>query len=1384
MASDSKRFVDVDGTQIIQCEPLRRRHSASGENHRLPHFRVSSPDGSEVTVTLSNELDASEATSCCIEWLMSCCTGATALQLRVLPAAKKLVACGVDVQYGTDGKLTTLQLCIGNHCLILNGSGFQSPELRRLLSTAATGSGSQFPLLFVGTELASKALHLWQATGIALHHCLDLTPLLSEELMPVAKGLGAPKATRPAVGSELTSGSLLLGSPLARLGVRQMLNALMPELKKPWEKDKQVANSDWSSSPLSLQQVKHAALEAWASRVVGEYAASLHPRPGCKRRYKLQLCPEQLLGLPMPAGAEALMSGTTVSSDSVVDISPFSLSPLAADPSKPLPIIAKLANETESLEKAQKREHAVVVTSIERPERFSPRSHVTLRMGSYDKRLRNRGPAEFFLYAFPPDRRALSGVGGHGTSRGGKPPLIWRVEGEVVEVRGKNATVRLHAATARAGPAYRGKVDEGGSVDVDGLEIIRMWGEKRDNLQIRTNNHSESDLPLGRASCVIKALIRCCNAYAPTPVRVFGIPLPAFSSGSTLEDLVKSVPGAMAWRLFFKMPLPPLASWNADAATALFKRHDKQLRLLNESQKKAFVNAHSYPVSVIRGPPGTGKTRTVAAITESFVDDGKRVMLIAPANAGTKRLLSAVKDHGYHDVCLLLSTEFFASWSELNYAGSLAQVVNEVLVDDDKLQQVDGRAEAIARRSPAMARAAGLLSREQIEQARDLSLWVNAEKKQAKGTPPVVVMTFGAASVAEARISPWHAGLVSQLVQWENIDVVIVDEASQLWEGHAATLTTMFPKATTMVVVGDDKQLPPFGSSDNDAGKGARSLFECVATQPRGSVPLTQLNISYRLPSEIGTLLSSSLYGGDLRMQRNPLRDTVIRRHLLARLQGGADALAMGREPCGVASDVRSPLIGPLLDHWPLFWADMKDPHSYRSGDTNSWASDVEAEAVAQAAVDILIAIDEAWTSSWGKKDLGSLRQHLATTLVGNGGTAAENKQALDDACRLPTLVIISPYAEQQRRIQQALAEAMVATAGRESIEAAFEEVSSRRLVANIDGFQGQEADFTLLSYVRQNGLGFLSDDRRANVMLSRTLQGSLLVGNINALATADKGAPEPLLVSKFARYCIDSGRTKPVGGASGSSGAGLGAAVVGKLVGGVTNLVKAAVPSVLGAVAPYRWWANKHPSRATADGGGGDENAAPVTAAPATAVASSAGAAAKPAAAKPAAVTTGAAPPPAVAKPAPAPPAVVAAPPSAPVRTVLAPVLFSNVQRSTNLVAAAAGAVKSSLATMQAAAAAAAKQLAEQAKAKEAAAEAERKRLQQEKEAQEAAAVKAERRRRAAAIAADPVARAASTTTFYNRLRRVIIELQAIGKGISSAWVHEDHIRDQIPRH
>eukprot|EP01035_Chromulina_nebulosa_P006574 gene6574-8884_t len=100
------------------------------------------------------------------------------------------------------------------------------------------------------------------------------------------------------------------------------------------------------------------------------------------------------------------------------------------------------------------------------------------------------------------------------------------------------------------------------------------------------------------------------------------------------------------------------------------------LERLSAEQKRNITIAFIRKVSVITGPPGTGKTRTIAAIAELATSWKRRVLIMAPANAASRRILESIEGTGFEDACLLVSQEYFYEWHQSSYEGSVKDYVH------------------------------------------------------------------------------------------------------------------------------------------------------------------------------------------------------------------------------------------------------------------------------------------------------------------------------------------------------------------------------------------------------------------------------------------------------------------------------------------------------------------------------------------------------------------------------------------------------------------------------------------------------------------------------------------------------------------------------------
>ena len=87
-----------------------------------------------------------------------------------------------------------------------------------------------------------------------------------------------------------------------------------------------------------------------------------------------------------------------------------------------------------------------------------------------------------------------------------------------------------------------------------------------------------------------------------------------------------------------------------------------------------------------------------------------------------------------------------------------------------------------------------------------------------------------------------------------------------------------------------------------------------------------------------------------------------------------------------------------------------------------------------------------------------------------------------------------------------------------------FKRSSSFPSVSTVDGFQGKECEFVIVSCVRAtNNIGFLSDAQRLNVALTRAKKRCWILGNLNSLSK-DK-IWRYVVEDAVSRLCIIQGR-------------------------------------------------------------------------------------------------------------------------------------------------------------------------------------------------------------------------------------------------------------------
>ena len=297
-------------------------------------------------------------------------------------------------------------------------------------------------------------------------------------------------------------------------------------------------------------------------------------------------------------------------------------------------------------------------------------------------------------------------------------------------------------------------------------------------------------------------------------------------------------------------------------------RHALYNSSLNETQKEAieFVMT-AKDVSLVHGPPGTGKTTTVAEIVRQAASMGDRVLVCAPSNVAVDNIVEklSVKSKKFrivrvgHPARLLPSVLEHSLDAQVERADG-AKIVKEIRQDMSKtLQQIRKTRDRGERRS---LRGEMRILQKEVKQRELRTIEEVIEHAQ------IVCTTI--------------TGAADRYLRDIKFDLVVIDEAAQALE-VACWIPIL--RGERLILAGDHCQLPPTVLSEAAAKGGMeRTLFDRLHEQ-YGTTVTRMLRIQYRMNSEIMTWSSEEFYGGALEAHES------VADHLLCELPGVSETL-------------------------------------------------------------------------------------------------------------------------------------------------------------------------------------------------------------------------------------------------------------------------------------------------------------------------------------------------------------------------------------------------------------------------------------------------------------------------------------------------------------
>ncbi len=274
----------------------------------------------------------------------------------------------------------------------------------------------------------------------------------------------------------------------------------------------------------------------------------------------------------------------------------------------------------------------------------------------------------------------------------------------------------------------------------------------------------------------------------------------------------------------------------------------ERMRKIKSGQNLAFNKATSEKITFIWGPPGTGKTETLANIALEHMYQGRRVLMLSYSNVSVDGALLRVSKkadlpegmvirYGYPRTKELLESKTLTSYKYVLYKNpGKAAEYQELLDKKKKMKQKDPERIDVKKRLNR--------NREQLlEQEREL----------------IYKSSFVATTVSKAT--------VDKAVYMQKFDVVIFDEASMAYVPQivfAAGIAKDF-----FVCLGDFCQLPAI-VQNREEERLIKDIFEYTGITSAvengyGHKWLVMLDMQYRMHQDIADFVSEYMYKSRLK---------------------------------------------------------------------------------------------------------------------------------------------------------------------------------------------------------------------------------------------------------------------------------------------------------------------------------------------------------------------------------------------------------------------------------------------------------------------------------------------------------------------------------------
>lgn len=477
------------------------------------------------------------------------------------------------------------------------------------------------------------------------------------------------------------------------------------------------------------------------------------------------------------------------------------------------------------------------------------------------------------------------------------------------------------------------------------------------------------------------------------------------------------------------------------------------------------------PVFSVQGPPGTGKTTLIKAFADRLFtyDSSAQVLITAHSHHTVDDVMKKVDDM-FGDLPLKERPIIVRLGSSATDAKSVPAITAKLLRDF--------MASDLVSRAPDF-----------IKERLASSIENGELSASANDVRTMQLLIQDAANISFSTLN--SSDLADLTARGRRFDWAVIEEAGK---AHGFDMAAALELSHRLLLIGDHYQLPPYNAK----------LFERLLADP------LRVRLAIKSAAKFApTLVDASLVDDD--DERAPFEERCYLWEKMVRLFGTIFSKSLQAEsgqprPAATLTDQHRmhPNIASIVGK--IFYPNEQSAHGTILNSPD--------ETVSRFASDPPFAIKP---SSWlsDQRVVWCDVPWIQRTEFAEGEkeglfTAPVEAQAVIEVlkCLEPisardcSIQILSPYTNQLGEIRAAIETARKFGELDHMFQKPFDLLIDKRLGASVDEFQGSEADVIIVSLVRNNGLppwrslGFLKEENRMNVLLSRARHKLIIVGS------------------------------------------------------------------------------------------------------------------------------------------------------------------------------------------------------------------------------------------------------------------------------------------------